>query len=84
MLDLISEIYKELTFTEKETDDQLLLYIRSEIYKRACQLGVFDCIIQAVQQFETWKNSPNPDKHNLYKKIKHRKLFFFNFCIEFQ
>lgn len=65
MLELIKNIYAEVGFNEKPDEDELIPYIRIEIFTRACKLGVRDCIINSVQQFETWKNSPNPDKYNL-------------------
>ncbi|XP_044260023.1 aminopeptidase N [Tribolium madens] len=65
LLDLVNDFYHELGFNENENDQHLTFYNRFEINSRACKLGVHDCIINAVQQFETWRNSPDPDKRNL-------------------
>lgn len=61
---LIDGAYKELGFTDSANDPQLVVYNRLDVLWRACKLEVVDCIVNAVRQFENWRNSPDPDKLN--------------------
>jgi aminopeptidase N len=63
-LDLLQDVYKEIGFDERENDEQLVVYNRFEVNNRVCRLGVRDCVINSIRQFETWKNSPYPDHRN--------------------
>lgn len=64
VLDLLEGVYKDVGFEEKTTDPPLKVYTRSEILWKSCGLGMIDCLVESVTQFENWRNSPNPDKHN--------------------
>jgi hypothetical protein len=64
LLDLLQDFYKEIGFDERENDEQLVVYNRFEVNNRVCRLGVRDCVINSIRQFETWKNSPYPDHRN--------------------
>lgn len=61
---LIADFYKELTFKEANNEDPLMILNRMEIIRYTCYLGYKDCILEAVQQFQNWRNSPNPDLEN--------------------
>lgn len=62
----MSGVYQKLGFSESESQSNSVLdvYNRLEVIARACKLGVRDCIVKSYQQFQTWKNSPYPDKTN--------------------
>ncbi|XP_060526667.1 aminopeptidase N [Cylas formicarius] len=61
---LLQDFYEELGFKEASKEDPTRVLNRMEIINQACKLGVKDCVLQAVQQFQNWRNSANPDKEN--------------------
>ncbi|KAJ8960573.1 hypothetical protein NQ318_013862 [Aromia moschata] len=64
ILHLIRDYYAELGFKDSTDDDPLVVLSRMEIVGKACLLGLRDCIMQAVQHFQNWKNAANPDRNN--------------------
>ncbi|XP_025832297.1 aminopeptidase N [Agrilus planipennis] len=64
MLDLTEKLYHEIGFKEKPTDSQLTIYTRFALLWRVCLLGNLDCVRNAVIQFQNWRMSPDPDRHN--------------------
>ncbi|KAH1012977.1 hypothetical protein HUJ05_012037 [Dendroctonus ponderosae] len=65
VISLLKDFYLELTFKESDTDEPTRVLTRMEIVEYACRLGLKDCVLQAVQYFQNWRNSANPDKDNL-------------------
>ncbi|XP_066252705.1 aminopeptidase Ey [Euwallacea similis] len=65
LISLLKDFYKELTFKESSNDDPTQVLNRMEIVDYACKLGLKHCVLQAVQFFQNWRNSANPDKENL-------------------
>ncbi|KAJ8921510.1 hypothetical protein NQ315_003128 [Exocentrus adspersus] len=64
VLHLIQDFYEELGFKEWAEDEPLTVLSRMDIVGKACLLGLRDCIIKAVQLFQNWKNTANPDRDN--------------------
>lgn len=62
MLSLTQGFYKELGFNEIK--DPIMMLNQLELINLACELGMRECIIKAVQLFQNWKNSANPDADN--------------------
>ncbi|CAG9772964.1 unnamed protein product [Ceutorhynchus assimilis] len=65
LISILRDFYIELTFKESSNEDPTRVLNRMEIIDYACKLGLKDCVLQAVQQFQNWRNSANPDKENL-------------------
>ncbi|KAL1506097.1 hypothetical protein ABEB36_005525 [Hypothenemus hampei] len=65
LITLIRDFYLELTFNASPNEDSTKILNRMEIIEYACKLGIKDCILQAVQFFQNWRNSADPDKENL-------------------
>lgn len=65
MLDLLDNIYKDIGFKATKAEDPLRYLSRIMILHCVCKLGLRDCIINAVQQFQNWKNTANPDRDNM-------------------
>ncbi|XP_076258211.1 suppressor of ER stress-induced death [Rhynchophorus ferrugineus] len=65
MLSIMTDFYKELTFKEIPNEDPTMVLNRMEIINLMCRLGHKECVLEAVLQFQNWRNSPNPDKENL-------------------
>lgn len=64
MLDLIANYYREVSFKSNKNEDPLQYLTRLSILNVACKLGLRDCVINAVQMFQNWKNTANPDSEN--------------------
>lgn len=64
MIRLLTNLYKTIGFNYAPNDELLTVSKRSLVLRWACQLGVTDCIVHANRQFESWRNSPDPDKNN--------------------
>lgn len=60
----MKNLYEETGFIDSSSDDQLRVYKRLEVLKWACMLGYEDCVRNAITQFQNWRSSPQPDKHN--------------------
>ncbi|XP_050293862.1 aminopeptidase Ey-like [Anthonomus grandis grandis] len=65
LLSLLKDHYLELTFKEKPDDEPTRVLSRMEIVEYACELGLKECVLQAIQLFQNWRNSANPDKENV-------------------
>lgn len=61
---LIQPLYKKLGFVDVKSDPILKTYLREVILKKACQLGLSECIEWAHTEFRNWMLSPNPDNLN--------------------
>jgi len=64
MLGLIDRLFKETGFIDKLEDPQLTVYKRVDVLKWACYLGHPDCVRKAVDQYQNWRSSPQPDLDN--------------------
>lgn len=63
-LRLLDSVYRTVGFTDNLDDPQLTIFTRVDVLTWACELGQEDCVNNAVQQFATWRNSPNPSENN--------------------
>jgi hypothetical protein len=61
---LLSKLYEKTGFIEKQGDGQIDIYKRVEVVDHACRLGFEDCIRNAVNQFQSWRFTSQPDVHN--------------------
>ncbi|XP_032687651.1 aminopeptidase N [Odontomachus brunneus] len=64
VLKLLDNVYKQVGFTDKAGDPQLTVFTRIDVLNWACDFGHEDCLLNAVQQFRNWRNTPNPDVNN--------------------
>lgn len=51
-------------FADNPKDDQLVIYKRFNLLSCACELGHYDCVRNAVVQFQNWRSTPQPEKNN--------------------
>ncbi len=63
---LMTKVYENTGFFEKQNDDQLEIYKRVEVIRHACELGFEDCVRNSVSQFQSWRLTPQPDINNPY------------------
>ncbi|XP_058791260.1 putative aminopeptidase-2 [Phymastichus coffea] len=61
---LIKNIYNELTFDDKQNDDQLTILLRQELNTRACNFDESSCIKISRDYFDEWKNKLKPVPKN--------------------
>ncbi|XP_018306529.1 aminopeptidase N isoform X2 [Mycetomoellerius zeteki] len=64
VLKLLDNVYKQVGFIDKVGDPQLTVFTRIDVLSWACNFNHEDCIMNAVQQFKNWRNTPNPDINN--------------------
>ncbi|XP_017892658.2 putative aminopeptidase-2 [Ceratina calcarata] len=66
ILILIDNIYKQLGFTDQNTDDRLTVLLRGELNKLACNYGHKECINTFTSMFQQWKQKNTPIKPNYH------------------
>lgn len=64
VLKLLDNVYKQVGFIDKMGDPQLTVFTRIDVLNWACNFGHEDCVGNAVQQFNNWRHTPNPDVNN--------------------
>ncbi|XP_012230834.1 aminopeptidase N [Linepithema humile] len=64
VLKLLDNVYKQVGFTDKVGDPQLTVFTRIDVLNWACDFDYEDCVVNAVQQFKNWRDTPNPDVNN--------------------
>ncbi|XP_020287873.1 aminopeptidase N isoform X2 [Pseudomyrmex gracilis] len=64
VLKLLDNVYKQVGFVDKMKDPQLKVFTRINVLNWACMFGHEDCVTNAVQQFNNWRRTPNPDLNN--------------------
>ncbi|KAL6443877.1 hypothetical protein ACFW04_001721 [Cataglyphis niger] len=64
VLKLLDNVYKQVGFIDKVGDPQLTVFTRIDVLNWACSFGHEDCVGNAIQQFNNWRHTPNPDINN--------------------
>ncbi|GAB1862315.1 Aminopeptidase [Camponotus japonicus] len=64
VLKLLDNVYKQVSFIDKMGDPQLTVFTRIDVLNWACNFGHEDCVANAVQQFNNWRHTPNPNVNN--------------------
>lgn len=64
MLKLLDNVYKQVGFADNVGDPHLTVLTRVAVLNWACTFGYDDCVLNAVQQFRNWRDTPNPDINN--------------------
>uniref|UniRef100_A0A1B6CLC6 Aminopeptidase n=1 Tax=Clastoptera arizonana TaxID=38151 RepID=A0A1B6CLC6_9HEMI len=64
ILQLVKKLYEDVGFIDNPSDNQLRVYKRLEVLKWTCSMGFEDCVRNAITQFQNWRSTPQPDKHN--------------------
>lgn len=55
VLSLIENVYQDLTYDDKESDDRLTVLLRHEVNVKACSLGDSKCISKSKSYFANWR-----------------------------
>ncbi|XP_031788189.1 uncharacterized protein LOC100124285 [Nasonia vitripennis] len=55
VLSLIENVYNDLTYDDKDSDDQLTVLLRQEVNGKACSLGHSTCVKESKSYFDNWR-----------------------------
>ncbi|KAJ8681952.1 hypothetical protein QAD02_017744 [Eretmocerus hayati] len=61
---LLENVYQKVGFRDSSSENQLETFLRLDVLSLACSLGHEDCVTKAKRQFDSWRNSGDPDKIN--------------------
>ena len=62
MRTLITPAFARVGFEEKEDDEHLDAFQRSQLVRWACNLNMEECTEEAVTSYRKWMDQLNPDR----------------------
>lgn len=57
-------IYNEIGFEDARSDSLLKVYTRVDILTAVCNLGLKNCVDNAITKFHLWIHEANPEINN--------------------